>query len=118
MCAGSFAYVVLQIAEEIGFTTWEEFTIIVVEVLGEELGITGVDVTFEKIDGRWELLFTLRIPFGFDQPPMLAIDYAASDYSDSENRFADARIDADIKVQSPRRCARAAMLLDMPARSE
>ena len=79
--------------QETGFTTWTEFIAIVVEELGEMLGITGVDVTFEKVDGRWELLFALRIPFGFDRPATIELDLAG------DSDYGSAGIDADIAFE-------------------
>ena len=81
------------VPDEPMFTTWAEFAAIVVDVLGEELGIKNLEVTFEKVDGRWQLLFCLKIPFGFTEPPSLGLDYSGG------TEYVSAGIDADVSLE-------------------
>ena len=79
---------------EPSFTTWKEFAVIIFEELGEILELTSVpEVTFENVNGHWELLFDLRIPFGFTKPAEMGLQYDSGTSS-----YVSAGIDADITL--------------------
>ena len=76
------------------FTTWQEFAEIVFEELGDLLGLDAIPaVTFERVAGRWELMFDLHIPFGFTQPAGLGLEY-----NSGTSAYLSAGIDADITL--------------------